>query len=115
MGAEIEEVFEGGTKKVKNHGIVITFCSKPPNERQVNTTCKCLIDLRFIFKLGMLGLHRFKFDGDFLARDNVDPELDVTCSKKRSQQVARDDKTFIYTPKEPEPIFFPKSVLATNS
>jgi len=109
--AEIEEVFEGGTEKVKNHGIVITFCSEPPNERHANATRKCLIDLRFVFELGMLGLHRFKFDGNFLARDNVDPEVDVTCRKRRSQRVARDDKTFIYAPKEPEPIFFPSLYL----
>jgi len=29
----------------------------------------------------MLGFDRFQFDGDFLARDDVDSEVNVTCDE----------------------------------
>jgi hypothetical protein len=36
--AKVEEIFQTGPKQVENHGIVVTFGSKPTDERDPNTT-----------------------------------------------------------------------------
>ena len=40
--AEIEEIFEGRAK-VKDHGIVATFGSKPSYQGQTDTTCDSVV------------------------------------------------------------------------
>jgi len=36
--AEVEEIFQTGTKKVKDHSIVVTFCPEPADERDADTS-----------------------------------------------------------------------------
>lgn len=36
--AEVEQILQTGAKKVQNHGIVITFCTKPADEGNSDTT-----------------------------------------------------------------------------
>lgn len=76
--AEVEEIFERRAEKVKDHGVVVTFSAEPPDEGHADATRECLVDLGFVFKLRVLGLDRLELDGDLLARDDVDPEIDVT-------------------------------------
>ena len=43
--AEIEEVFQGGTEEVDDHGIVVALRSEPANEGNAYTACESLVDL----------------------------------------------------------------------
>jgi hypothetical protein len=70
--AEIEKVLEGGTKKVEHHGVIVTFGPVPSDEGYTDTTRHCFVDLGFIFELGVFGFDRFKLDGNFLPRNDVD-------------------------------------------
>ena len=46
----------------------------------------------------MLGLDRLELDGDFLARDDVDTKVDVTCSSVQLLlKMAVSDPTPIYS------------------
>jgi hypothetical protein len=65
--AEIEKILERRTKKVQDHGVVVTFGSEPPDERDANTARKGLVDLGFIFKLRVLCLDGLELDGDLLS------------------------------------------------
>jgi hypothetical protein len=38
--AEVEEIFQAGTKKVENHGVVITLGAKPADEGNTNAASK---------------------------------------------------------------------------
>ncbi|KAI6775375.1 hypothetical protein HG530_002133 [Fusarium avenaceum] len=75
---EVEEIFQTGTKKVENHGIVIALGTEPADEGNSNTAGKRLVDTSLIFQLGVLGLDRLKLDGDLLTGDNVGAEVDIT-------------------------------------
>ena len=77
--AEVEKVLEGGAKKIDDHRIIVTFSSEPSNERDTDATSKRLVHLGFVLELGVLGLDRLKLDGHFFARDDVNPQVDVTC------------------------------------
>ena len=65
--AEIEQIFKGGTKEIQDHGVVVTFGSEPPDERDANTARKGLVDLGLIFELGVLCLDGLELDGDLLS------------------------------------------------
>lgn len=54
--AEVEEVLKRGAKQVENHGIVVTFCAVPANERDTNATGKSLVNFGLILELRVLGL-----------------------------------------------------------
>lgn len=69
--AEVEKILQTGTKQIDNHGIVITFGTKPTNEGDTDTTGERLVDTGFIFQLGMLGLDALKLDGNLLTGDDV--------------------------------------------
>jgi hypothetical protein len=73
--AEVEEVLEWWAKEIENHGVVIALSAKSSDERDADITGKGYLGL--IFELGMLGLHGLEFDGDFLARDDINSEVDV--------------------------------------
>lgn len=81
--AEVEKVLEGGTKEVENHGIIITFGSEPPDEGNTDTTGESLVNFGLIFELGMFGFHRFELNGDFLARNDIDSEVNVTYKSQK--------------------------------
>jgi phosphomannomutase len=53
--AKVEQVLQRRTEEVKNHRVVVAFGPEPSNERNTNATCKGLVDLGLVFKLGMLG------------------------------------------------------------
>jgi hypothetical protein len=76
--AKVEEIFQTGPKQVQDHGIVVTFSSKPANEGNPNATSQRLVDTSLIFELGMLGLDRFEFDGNLFTRYDVGSKVDVT-------------------------------------
>ena len=76
--AEVEKIFERWAKEIEDHCVVVALGAEPPNERNANATSKSLIDLGLVLELGVLGLDGLELDGDLLARDDVDPEVDVT-------------------------------------
>lgn len=84
--AEVEEVFERRSEKIEHHGVVVALHSEPPHKRHSNTTGERLVDLGLILELRVLGLDRLELDGDLLAGDNVDTEVDVTCSSLANEE-----------------------------
>lgn len=69
--AEVEEIFQGGTKQVEDHGVVVALGTEPAHEGDTDTAGKGLVDTSLIFKLGVLGLDTLELDSDLLARDDV--------------------------------------------
>jgi hypothetical protein len=110
--AEVEEVFERRAQKIQDHGIIVALGSKPPDERNANAASKRLVNLRLIFELRVLGLDRFKLDGNLLARDDVDPQVDVTLRKGLSQE--QKDSTVQHTERAGTNLL-PKPVLSANA
>lgn len=55
--AEVEEVFQAGSKEVENHSIVITLGTEPTNEWDTDSPSQGLVDASFIFELRMLSLN----------------------------------------------------------
>jgi hypothetical protein len=76
--AEVEQVFERGPKKIQYHGVVVALGTVPPHERDAHTASESLVHLRLILELRVLGFNRLELDGDFLARYDVNTEVDVT-------------------------------------
>jgi hypothetical protein len=79
--AEVEEILERRAEEIKDHGVIIALCAEPSHKGYTDATRESLVDLGLIFELRMLRLYWLELDGDFLARDDVDPEIDVTYSK----------------------------------
>lgn len=52
--------------------------SEPSNERHSDSSSERLVDLALVLQLRVLGLDGLELDGDFLAGDDVDSEVDVT-------------------------------------
>lgn len=77
--AEVEEVLEGRSEEIDDHRIVVTFGTEPTDERNTNAACEGLVDLGFVFQLGMLGLNGLQLDGYFFTGNNVDTEVNVAC------------------------------------
>lgn len=69
--AEVEQILQAGSEKVKNHGIVVTLGSKPSYERDAYTTSKGLVDASLVFELWVLGFDTLKFDSNLFSRDDV--------------------------------------------
>lgn len=69
--AKIEKILQAGPKKVKDHGVVITFRPKPAYKRNTNASCQGLVDAGLIFELRMLGFDALQLDGNLFARDNI--------------------------------------------
>ena len=57
--AVVEKIFQTWSKKVHNHGVVITFNTKPVNRRDTCATIKNFVDLSLIEKLWELSLYGF--------------------------------------------------------
>ena len=70
--AEVEEVLERGAQEIDDHRIVVALGAKPSNKGNADTSGKCLVHLRLILELRMLGLHGLELDGNFFSRDDVD-------------------------------------------
>lgn len=77
--AKVEEVFERGTKEIKNHGVVVTFGAEPPHERDADTAGEVLVNLGLVLELRMLGLDGLELDGNLFTGDDVDAKIDVAC------------------------------------
>ena len=77
--AEVEEVLEGWSEEIDDHGVVVAFGAEPANERYTDATGESLVDFGFILELGVLGLDRFELDGDFFTGDDVDSQVNITC------------------------------------
>lgn len=43
--AEVEEIFEGWSQEVENHGVVVALGAEPPHERYTDASCECLVHL----------------------------------------------------------------------
>ena len=69
--AEVEEVFEAGSKKVEDHGIVVALCTEPPNKGNADATGEGLVDAGLVFELRVLGLDALELDSNFFAGDDV--------------------------------------------
>ena len=65
--AEVEQIFQGGTKEIEDHGIVVTFCAKPTDEGDSNTSSEGFVDSGLIFELRVFGLDGFELDGNLFA------------------------------------------------
>lgn len=76
--AEVEEILQTGSEKVKDHSIVITFGTEPANERDTDTTGEGFVDTSLIFELRMLSLDRLKLDSNLFTRDDVGTKVDIT-------------------------------------
>lgn len=76
--AKVEQILQRRAEKVEDHGIVITLGAEPANEGDPDAAGKRLVDAGLILKLGVLGLHALKFDGNLLAGDDVSAEVNVT-------------------------------------
>jgi len=80
--AEVEEILEGGTKQVEDHGIVVTLGAEPSHEWDAHTACEGFVDTSLILELRVLGLDGLKLDSDLLAGDDVGAcWLSVGCSE----------------------------------
>lgn len=77
--AKIKKVFQAGAEEIKDHSVVVALCPEPPDEGDTDTTSEGLVYLAFILELGMFSLDRLELDGDFLARDDVDAEVNIAC------------------------------------
>ena len=77
--AEVEQVLEGRAEQIDDHGVVVALSAEPPHKGYTDTAREGLKDLGLIFELGVLGLDGLELDGDFLARDDVDTKVDITC------------------------------------
>ena len=106
--AEVEQVLEGRAEQIDDHGVVVALSAKPPHKGYTDTAREGLKDLGLIFELGVLGLHGLELDGDFLARDDVDTEVNIACIY--SVRFATRSRAG-HAPKEPEPIFLPSLYL----
>lgn len=69
--AEVEKIFQTGSKQIENHSVVITLGTEPAYEWDPNTTSEGLVDTGLIFELWVLGLHRLKLDSNLFSRDDV--------------------------------------------
>ena len=76
--AEVEQILQARSKKIKDHCVVITLGSEPAHERNPNAASQRLVDTGFIFELRVLCFDAFELDGNLLTRDDVRSEIDVT-------------------------------------
>lgn len=69
--AEVEQILQAGTQKVKDHGIVVTLGAEPTHKGNANPTGEGLVDTSFIFQLGMFGFDALEFDSYLFTRDDI--------------------------------------------
>lgn len=75
--AEIEEVLEGWTKEVDDHGVVVAFLAVPSDKGDTDAACERLVDFCLVLELRVLSLDRLELDGYLFARDDINAEVDV--------------------------------------
>lgn len=80
--AEVEQILQRRAEKVQNHGIVVTFGSKPADEGDSDTASEGLVDAGLILELRVLGLDALELDGDLFTRDDVGTYVKVSSRPK---------------------------------
>lgn len=75
--AEVKEILQTGTQEVQDHGIVITFGTKPADEGNTDATSQGLVDTGLVLELRVLGLDTLKLDGNLLSRDDISAQVDI--------------------------------------
>ena len=55
---EVEEILQRRPEEIENHGVVVTFCAKPSDKRNTDTTSKGFVDLGLLLQLRVLGVYR---------------------------------------------------------
>lgn len=84
--AKVEQILQAGSKKIQDHGIVITFGPKPAHKWNANPSSKRLVDTGLIFKLRMLRFDALQLDGDLFARDDIGAyRVRLACSTSRPE------------------------------
>lgn len=76
--AEVEQILQTGSEEVQDHGVVVTFCSEPTDERDADTAGEGLVDTGLVLQLRVLGLNALELDSDLFAGDDVGAEVDIT-------------------------------------
>lgn len=76
--AEVEEILQGWTEKIQDHGIVVALGSEPANKWDTDTSSKGLVDASLILELWVLGLDALELDGNLLSRDDVGAQVDIS-------------------------------------
>ena len=71
--AKVEEIFQAGTKKVKDHGVVVTLGAEPTDEGDAHTAGKGLVNAGFRLELRVLGLDALKLDSNFFSGYDIGP------------------------------------------
>ena len=107
--AEVEQILQGGTEKIDDHGVVVTLGAKPADEGDSHTPGEGLVDLGLILELRVLSLDRLEFDGNLLARDDVDAQVNIAYREGSAKRAL--PEYMCHSPKDPEPIFFPNLYL----
>ena len=69
--AEIEEILQARSEQIQDHGIVVTFGSKPTHKRNANASGQRFVDASLVLQLRVLGLDTLQLDCYLLARDDV--------------------------------------------
>lgn len=107
--AEVKQVLERRSEEIHDHCIVVALRAEPPHKGDSDTARQCLVDLGLVLELGVLGFDRLELDGNLLAGNDVDSEVNVTCMLDEEG----DDRVMNSggVPNEPEPIFFPRRYL----
>lgn len=82
--AEVEKILERGAEEIKDHRIIVALRAEPAYEGDANAAGERLVDLALVFELRMFSLDGLKFDGYFLARDDVNAEVDITYKIKKN-------------------------------
>jgi hypothetical protein len=78
-------------QKVQDHGVVVTLGTVPSHKGHTDTTSERLVHLGLVLELRVLGLDRLELDGDFLARNDVDTEVNVTLWSASSVTIDADE------------------------
>jgi hypothetical protein len=76
--AEVEKILQTGTKKIKDHCIVVTLGPEPADKRNSDASSERLVDTSLILKLRVFGLDALELDSDLLARDDVGSKVNIT-------------------------------------
>ena len=80
---EVEQILETRTEQIEHHRVVITLSTKPPDEGYSDATGQSLVNLRLVLELRMLRFDGLELDGDLLARDGVNAEVDVAWTPRK--------------------------------
>jgi hypothetical protein len=76
--AKVEKILQTGSEEIDDHGVVVTFGSKPADKGNADTSSEGLVHAGFILELRVLGLDTLELDGNFLPGNDIGAEIDVS-------------------------------------